>query len=525
MQSNAKINRHLQTGKRLIDPYDDAGQASTLSRANLKLKSNINTQANLQNSMSFLQVQHGYLKSTGTILSRMSELKTTTLSPTIDSSSKAMIEEEFKELQNELREISLSKWNGISIFADQETKVLFGKAVDIATLRQDTRGSSGGNTHNITRWGIYDGLSTVLKAGDPMPTKAKDSSKSKFLAFTITDESRSNESYRAYYGGTHPGAVRYNNDLANWKSFVDDNHIDAKIAAVVVQQSASHDPSYGGPKDGGALLPRTLDESTDMPDFAKSYRGMVRESGGQDPYTDAAAIDFLKDAFMDITNGAKELPDAMGFFVDNSGSTMFRQVNQAILGFKKWVEDNYGVAMGGPITTSSKSDARYASDPEGETAPSGRGRTGWVNGVWLAGYEDWIEQSRGALEDMITNDPDISEAVGPGSIDKTLYVKSVVDPVYSIDDFSQENFQDFMNQLSSAIGLNGAEQNRVQSEIEDLQTKQVGLEQAIETADGLDYSLAMTCYSRTRDQLHLTANLVSTASDMENVLYTDFLGD
>jgi flagellin-like hook-associated protein FlgL len=68
-------------------------------------------------------------------------------------------------------------------------------------------------------------------------------------------------------------------------------------------------------------------------------------------------------------------------------------------------------------------------------------------------------------------------------------------------------------------------QNRVQSEIEDLQTKQVGLEQAIETADGLDYSLAMTRYSRTRDQLHLTANLVSAASDMENVLYTDFLGD
>jgi hypothetical protein len=47
----------------------------------------------------------------------------------------------------------------------------------------------------------------------------------------------------------------------------------------------------------------------------------------------------------------------------------------------------------------------------------------------------------------------------------------------------------------------------------------------MEAADGLDFSLAMTRYSRTRDQLHLTANLVSAAREMENVLYTDFLGD
>ena len=34
--------------------------------------------------------------------------------------------------------------------------------------------------------------------------------------------------------------------------------------------------------------------------------------------------------------------------------------------------------------TSSVTDSKYLSDPEGETALSGPGVTGWVNGVWMA---------------------------------------------------------------------------------------------------------------------------------------------
>ena len=74
MQSNAKINRHLQTGKRLIDPYDDAGEASALSRTNLSLLQNKSIQLNLQNSLSLLQAQDGALKVVGKILNRTSEI-------------------------------------------------------------------------------------------------------------------------------------------------------------------------------------------------------------------------------------------------------------------------------------------------------------------------------------------------------------------------------------------------------------------------------------------------------------------
>jgi flagellin-like hook-associated protein FlgL len=268
-----------------------------------------------------------------------------------------------------------------------------------------------------------------------------------------------------------------------------------------------------------------MTEPDDLPPFAKAYRGMVRESGGQDPYSETEAVNFLKNAFMDITNGATELPDAMGFFVDNSGSTAFTQVNQALISFKQWVETNYGTAVGGNVATATRTDPKFI-DPEGEDAAAGLGKTGWVQGIYLAGYENWIEQSQNAIKDMIANDPDIAAATEKGSLsDSNSGVKSMLDPVYALDDFDLEELNNFMNTLSTARAQNGAEQSRIKHELDELQTKQVGLEQAMERADGLDYSLAMARYSKSRDQLHFTANLVSAAREMENILYTDFLDE
>ena len=79
--------------------------------------------------------------------------------------------------------------------------------------------------------------------------------------------------------------------------------------------------------------------------------------------------------------------------------------------------------------------------------------------------------------------------------------------------------------MTTARAQNGAEQSHVKQEWDEWQTKQVGLEQALESADRLDYSLAMARYSKSRDKLHFTANLVSAAREMETVLYTDFLNE
>jgi hypothetical protein len=79
--------------------------------------------------------------------------------------------------------------------------------------------------------------------------------------------------------------------------------------------------------------------------------------------------------------------------------------------------------------------------------------------------------------------------------------------------------------LTTARVQNRAEQSRIKHELDEFQTKQVGMEQAPESADGLDYSFATARYSKSRDKLHVTANLVSAASEMETLLYTDYLNE
>ena len=524
MQSNAKINRHLQTGKRLIDPYDDAGEASALSRTNLSLLQNKSIQQNLQNSLSLLQAQDGALKVVGKILNRTSEIKSFFDSPTVNAAQKGMYNEEFRELQHELRDLAQSKWNGISLFSTNDAKTLFGPAVGTKDLMQESSNKGFGGELKLSRWGIYH----VPPELDPPPPV-----KRKFLAMTLTDESEgnSNSSYRSgTTGGGQAFHDKFEDDIEIWKSFNESASIEAEIAVVVNRRN-------GSTRTDGAALPPGVNDS-DVGDYesqglkANIYRGGGRtnfvnfspRTYGANPTgesTDEQA-NFLLSVFEQQTNNGKDLPDALGVFVDNSGSLGFPDVNQGLFKFFELIKSNYPSVILPSDSNSRINPANPTADNDGdgivneidgESIPLYE--TGTFRGVVLAGKEDWVLQSKIALEDLLTNDPNIANAMVP----------LTEEPTYELNNYDQSDFEGFIDTLSQARAQNGAEQRRVTGEIEELQTKQVGLEQAMEAADGLDFSLAMTRYSRTRDQLHLTANLVSAAREMENVLYTDFLGD
>jgi flagellin-like hook-associated protein FlgL len=279
--------------------------------------------------------------------------------------------------------------------------------------------------------------------------------------------------------------------LENWENWVSDQDINIKIAAVVTQQSLSRDSFYGGTKDGGPLLPKELKEETDLPSFVSSFRGMVRESGGQDPYSEELAVEFLKNAFLDVTKNGTNLPKAVGFFVDNSGSQQFTQVNQAVFRFKEWINDNYGPAGGGRVLTSSVTDSEYLSDIEGESAKSGMGKTGWVNGVWMAGYEDWIEQSRAAIENLISLDGDIKDSLDNEPISVPNY-KGLLDDTYSLKDFSVDELEVFLERVSDALAQNGAETQAAQFAIDEIANLSALRSQAASRSIDTDYSTEST---------------------------------
>jgi flagellin-like hook-associated protein FlgL len=110
--------RRLASGKKILGPNDDPG---TLSVA-MKVKASINrltgAQNNIKNAIGFLEVQDGLLETTGRIVMRMSELKGyATQDPLKSDSDIASYNNEFKDLQVQLYQISQMDFNGASLFA------------------------------------------------------------------------------------------------------------------------------------------------------------------------------------------------------------------------------------------------------------------------------------------------------------------------------------------------------------------------------------------------------------------------
>ena len=192
--------KRLSSGKRILGPNDDPG---TLSVA-MKVKASINrltgAQNNIRNAIGFLEVQDGLLETAGRIVMRMSELKGyATQDPLKSESDVASYNNEFKDLQVQLYQISQMDFNGASLFAlyrtdpdnpgetDANNEAVFGGAdqnalydhtLDIYTSSQ----GSDGTKVSIHKAMLLSALTlkqdratgTILSAGDASTTVFED---------------------------------------------------------------------------------------------------------------------------------------------------------------------------------------------------------------------------------------------------------------------------------------------------------------------------------------------------------------
>ena len=89
----------------------------------MKLNAAVNRMAgarnNVQNGISFVEIQDGMLETVGRIVGRMAELKgMATQDPLKSSQDVESYNNEFRDLQKQLRDINKSTFNGVSLFAD-----------------------------------------------------------------------------------------------------------------------------------------------------------------------------------------------------------------------------------------------------------------------------------------------------------------------------------------------------------------------------------------------------------------------
>ena len=127
----------LSSGSRLTSPvYNPGGLA-----VSMKLSAAINrisgAQSNVQNAISFMEVQDGMLDTVGKIVDRVSELKgLASQDPMKSDQDRASYNNEFKDLQAQLFDISKMRFNGVSLFAQHQTgggEALFGGSAQSAS--------------------------------------------------------------------------------------------------------------------------------------------------------------------------------------------------------------------------------------------------------------------------------------------------------------------------------------------------------------------------------------------------------
>jgi flagellin len=124
-KNNSMLQRsfdRLSSGKKLTSPIQDPGSLAVSMKLSAAINRLAGAQNNSQNALSFLEVQDGMLESVGNIIDRMSELKgLASQDPMKSDMDKASYDNEFRDLQVQLWDISQQKFNGVSLFANWAT--------------------------------------------------------------------------------------------------------------------------------------------------------------------------------------------------------------------------------------------------------------------------------------------------------------------------------------------------------------------------------------------------------------------
>ena len=117
--TNTQLQRSLQklsSGSRINSSNDDAGGLAVSMKLSAALRRTEATQANVNNSLSFLQTQDGVLKNADKILNRMSELVMLATDVTKSSTDRGLYQTEYDSLELGLTSLAGEEFNDTALF-------------------------------------------------------------------------------------------------------------------------------------------------------------------------------------------------------------------------------------------------------------------------------------------------------------------------------------------------------------------------------------------------------------------------
>jgi len=161
----------LSSGKRIVNPYDDAGGEAV----QLKLKASATRMGvaknNIQNAVSYLQVQDGLLQTAVALVSRMGDLKAMSEDTSKNAQDKANYNQEFLVLKTQLANLNQEQFNGVNILGGGSAQTVFtterGSAGASIVFSIATNGTTGaGGATNAGAAANVTSISTSAVTGD-----------------------------------------------------------------------------------------------------------------------------------------------------------------------------------------------------------------------------------------------------------------------------------------------------------------------------------------------------------------------
>ena len=148
-QNNRNLQKsltRLSSGKRITKPSDDAGGLAVSMKLTSSISRTKATISNIQNSLSFGEVQDGALQAGARIVDRLAELKTLSLDVMKSDADVENYNTEFRALQQQLHAITTESFNGVSLFASTTTAdgaMTFGTDKHTVSIFTSDRGAAG----------------------------------------------------------------------------------------------------------------------------------------------------------------------------------------------------------------------------------------------------------------------------------------------------------------------------------------------------------------------------------------------
>ena len=155
-----KSLQRLSSGSRLAVATDDAGGLAVSMRLNAQINRTQGAINNVNNAVSFMQVQDGALATVGSIVDRMSELRALADDVTKNTSDIANYNTEFQQLRNQLNNITTEQFNGISLFNAGNADGTFGTTLPSGSQLTvfTSEAGSGGSTISLGKLALASAL-------------------------------------------------------------------------------------------------------------------------------------------------------------------------------------------------------------------------------------------------------------------------------------------------------------------------------------------------------------------------------